>query len=121
MIQQETILNITNNSGGRKLLCIRTLNSRKYSYLGDVIVGVIKKATPNFPIKKEQMVKAVVVRTRTTTKRDDGSYIRFDDNACVIIDKNENPVGTRVFGPVAKEVESHGNFTKITSLALEVI
>jgi len=121
MIQQETILNVADNSGGRKLLCIRTLNPGKYSYLGDVIVGVIKKATPNFPVKKEQVVKAVVVRTRATTRRDDGSHIRFDDNACVVIDKNNNPMGTRVFGPVAKEVETHGKFAKITSLALEVI
>jgi len=120
MIQPETILNVTDNSGGKKLLCIRTLNPGTYSYLGDTIVGVIKKATPNFPVKTAQVVKAVVVRTRATTRRSDGSYIRFDDNACVIIDKNKNPVGTRIFGPVAKEVETHGKFTKITSLALEV-
>jgi large subunit ribosomal protein L14 len=120
MIQPETILNVTDNSGGKKLLCIRTLNPGNYSYLGDTIVGVIKKATPNFPIKKAQVVKAVIVRTRATSRREDGSAIRFDGNAAVLLSGTGEPIGTRIFGPVVRELRSK-NFMKIISLAPEVL
>lgn len=122
MIQQETYLNVADNSGARKLMCIRVLGggNRRYAGVGDVIVAVVKDATPNMAVKKSDVVKAVVVRTRKTLRRDSGMSIRFDDNAAVIINNDGNPRGTRVFGPVARELRDK-NFMKIVSLAPEVL
>lgn len=121
MIQQETYLNVADNSGARKLLCIRVLGSnRRYAGVGDVIIAVVKDALPNMPVKKSDVVRAVVVRTKKSLRRDSGNVIRFDDNAAVIINADGNPRGTRVFGPVARELRDR-NFTKIVSLAPEVI
>lgn len=122
MIQQETYLNVADNSGARKLMCIRVLGSsgRRYAGVGDVIIAVVKDALPNMAVKKSDVVTAVVVRTRKTLRRDSGMSIRFDDNAAVIINKDGNPRGTRVFGPVARELRDK-NFTKIVSLAPEVL
>jgi large subunit ribosomal protein L14 len=115
-------LTVADNTGAKKILCIRVLGSsgRKYASIGDIIVGVVKDAAPNMPVKKSDIVRAVVVRTKSSLKRSDGSTIRFDDNAAVIIAKDNNPVGTRVFGPVARELRDK-NFMKIVSLAPEVI
>ncbi|HEY9751816.1 MAG TPA: 50S ribosomal protein L14 [Coleofasciculaceae cyanobacterium] len=122
MIQQETYLNVADNSGARKLMCIRVLGSsgRRYAGVGDVIIAVVKDALPNMAVKKSDVVTAVVVRTRKTLRRESGMSIRFDDNAAVIINKDGNPRGTRVFGPVARELRDK-NFTKIVSLAPEVL
>jgi large subunit ribosomal protein L14 len=122
MIQQQTRLTVADNTGARELMCIRVLggSNRRYAGLGDVIVGVVKDALPNMPVKKSDVVRAVVVRVRTSVKRQDGSTIRFDDNAAVIVQKDNNPKGTRVFGPIARELRDK-NFTKIVSLAPEVI
>lgn len=121
MIQQETYLNVADNSGARRIQCIRVLGgNRRYAHVGDVIVAAVKDATPNMGVKKSDVVKAVVVRTRATLRRDTGNAIRFDDNAAVIINEDRNPRGTRVFGPVARELREH-SFTKIVSLAPEVI
>ncbi|ABB58252.1 50S ribosomal protein L14 [Synechococcus elongatus] len=121
MIQQETYLNVADNSGARKLMCIRVLGSnRRYAGVGDVIIAVVKDALPNMPVKKSDVVRAVVVRTKKSLRRDSGNVIRFDDNAAVIINADGNPRGTRVFGPVARELRDR-NFTKIVSLAPEVI
>lgn len=122
MIQQETYLNVADNSGARKLMCIRVLGggNRRYAGVGDVIVAVVKDALPNMAVKKSDVVKAVIVRTRKTLRRDSGMSIRFDDNAAVIINNDGNPRGTRVFGPVARELRDK-NFTKIVSLAPEVL
>lgn len=121
MIQQETYLNVADNSGARKLMCIRVLGGRKqYASVGDVIVAVVKDAIPNMAVKKSDVVKAVVVRTRKGIRRSSGMSIRFDDNAAVIINADGNPRGTRVFGPVARELRDK-NFTKIVSLAPEVL
>ena len=122
MIQQETYLNVADNSGARKLMCIRVLGSsgRRYAGVGDIIVAVVKDALPNMAVKKSDVVKAVIVRTRKTLRRDSGMSIRFDDNAAVIINNDGNPRGTRVFGPVARELRDK-NFTKIVSLAPEVL
>lgn len=122
MIQQETRLNVADNTGAKELLCIRVLGSsgRKYAGIGDVIVCAVKDAAPNMPVKKSDVVKAVVVRTKKSLKRLDGTTIRFDENAAVIINKDGNPIGTRVFGPVARELRDKG-FMKIVSLAPEVI
>ncbi|AFY72909.1 ribosomal protein L14, bacterial/organelle [Synechococcus sp. PCC 7502] len=122
MIQQESYLNVADNSGAKKLLCIRVLagGSRKFAAVGDVIIATVKDATPNMPVKKSDVVRAVVVRTRNTIRRDSGMSIRFDDNAAVIINAEGNPKGTRVFGPVARELRDK-NFTKIISLAPEVL
>jgi large subunit ribosomal protein L14 len=122
MIQQETYLNVADNSGARKLMCIRVLGggNRRYAGVGDTIIAVVKDATPNMAIKKSDVVTAVVVRTRKTLRRGSGMSIRFDDNAAVIINKDGNPRGTRVFGPVARELRDK-NFTKIVSLAPEVL
>ncbi|NJK63771.1 MAG: 50S ribosomal protein L14 [Synechococcaceae cyanobacterium SM2_3_1] len=122
MIQQQTMLTVADNTGARKLMCIRVLGSsgRRYASLGDVIIGVVKDALPNMPIKKSDVVRAVVIRTVDTVRRKDGLSIRFDDNAAVIINKEGNPRGTRVFGPVARELRDK-NFTKIISLAPEVL
>ena len=122
MIQQESRLIVADNSGAKEILCIRVLGGTKkrYASVGDKIVGTVKQAIPSVNIKKGQVVKAVVIRTRKEARRPDGSYIRFDDNACVIIDENEQMKGTRVFGPVARELRDN-NFMKIVSLAPEVL
>ena len=122
MVQQETRLKVADNSGARELLVIRVLGGSKVKFgnIGDVVVGTVKKATPNGTVKKGKVVKAVVVRTRQGVRRDDGSYIKFDDNACVIIKDDKSPVGTRVFGPVAREIRDEG-YMKIVSLAKEVL
>ncbi|GAB2273248.1 60S ribosomal protein L14 [Dionaea muscipula] len=121
MIQPQTYLNVADNSGARKLMCIRIIgvSNRRYAYIGDVIVAVIKEAIPNMPLKKSEVVRAVIVRTRKELKRDSGMIIRYDDNAAVIIDQKRKPKGSRVFGPIAEELR-HLNFTKIVSLAPEV-
>ncbi len=122
MVQQETRLKVADNSGARELLVIRVLGGSKVKFgnIGDVVVGTVKKATPNGTIKKGKVVKAVVVRTVRGVRREDGSYIKFDDNACVIIKDDKTPVGTRVFGPVAREIRDKG-YMKIVSLAKEVL
>ncbi|HEY9657835.1 MAG TPA: 50S ribosomal protein L14 [Allocoleopsis sp.] len=121
MIQQETYLNVADNSGARKLMCIRVLGgNRRYANVGDVIIAVVKDAVPNMAVKKSDVVRAVVVRTKKGLRRDSGMSIRFDDNAAVIINAEGNPRGTRVFGPVARELRDK-NFTKIVSLAPEVL
>jgi large subunit ribosomal protein L14 len=122
MIQPQTRLTCADNTGARQLMCIRVLGggNRRYASLGDVIVGVVKDALPNMPVKKSEVVRAVVVRVRTHVRRPDGSTICFDDNAAVIVQKDGNPKGTRVFGPIARELRDK-NFTKIISLAPEVL
>ena len=122
MIQVQTILNIADNSGARKAMCIKVLggSKRKYASVGDVIVVAIKNATSGGKVKKSNVEKAVIVRTAKEIRRPDGSYIRFEDNAAVIIDDRFEPKGTRIFGPVARELREHG-FAKIVSLAPEVI
>ena len=122
MIQQESRLVVADNTGAKELLCIRVMggSNRSFAGVGDVIVATVKSATPNMPVKKSEVVKAVVARTKADIKRADGSVIRFDENAAVIINKDGNPRGTRVFGPVARELRDK-NFMKIISLAPEVI
>jgi large subunit ribosomal protein L14 len=121
MIQPQSYLTVADNTGAKKLMCIRVLgNNRKYANVGDIIIGVVKDALPNMAIKRSSVVRAVIVRTRKTIRRADGMGIRFDDNAAVIINAENNPRGTRVFGPVAREIRDK-SFTKIISLATEVI
>ncbi len=122
MIQLRTMLNVADNSGARKLMCfaIKGGSTRRYAFLGDVIVCSVKDAIPHGPIKKGEVVKAVVVRVRKEVRRPDGSHIRFDENAACLIDDNGDPKGTRVFGPVARELRGR-NYLKIVSLAPEVI
>lgn len=121
MIQPQTYLNVADNTGARKVMCIRVLGSnRKYGKIGDIVIGVVKDANPNMPIKRSDIVRAVIVRTKKSLRRKDGLGIRFDDNAAVIINKENNPRGTRVFGPIAREIRDK-NFTKIVSLAPEVL
>ncbi len=122
MIQQESRLRVADNTGAREILCIRVVggHKRRYAHVGDVIVGTVKQATPNGAVKKGDVVKAVVVRTRKSHPRDDGTFIAFDENAAVIIDGGMNPRGTRIFGPVARELREK-NFMKIISLAPEVL
>jgi len=122
MIQQESVLKVADNSGARELLCIRVLGGsyRKYASVGDVIIGTVKVAQPNAQVKKGDVVRAVVVRTTKEYKRPDGSNIRFDENAAVLITPQNNPRGSRLFGPVARELRER-NFMKIVSLAPEVI
>lgn len=122
MIQQETILQVGDNTGAKKVLCIKVLggSTRRYATVGDIIVAAVKEATPNGVVKKGDVVKAVVVRTKKEIRRPDGSYIAFSENAAVIIDDNGNPKGTRIFGPVARELRDR-NFMKIISLAPEVL
>ena len=122
MIQQETRLNVADNTGAKEALCIRVLGGtkRRYARLGDIIVVTIKKAIPGGDLKKGTISKAVIVRTRKEIRRKDGSYIRFDDNAAVLIDNQMEPIGTRVFGPVGRELREK-RFMKILSLAPEVI
>ena len=122
MIQQESRLKVADNSGAKEILCIRVLGGTKtrYASIGDIIVGTVKDALPAGNVKKAQVVKAVVIRTKKEIRRPDGSYIRFGDNACVIIDENGQMKGTRVFGPVARELRDN-DFMKIVSLAPEVL
>jgi len=122
MIQQETKLNVADNTGAKQVLCIKVLGGsrKRYAKVGDLIVITVKKTIPNSNVKKGEVCKAVVVRTNKEYKRKDGSYIRFDDNAVVIIDNQEEPTGTRVFGPIARELREK-KFMKILSLAPEVI
>jgi large subunit ribosomal protein L14 len=123
MIQQESRLTITDNSGARELLVIQVVGGtrRKYGGVGDIVVGTVKKAVPNSAVKKSTVVKAVIVRTKKEYRREDGSYIAFDDNAAVLLDAEaKNPIGTRVFGPVARELREKG-FGRIMSLAPEVL
>ena len=122
MIQAQSYLNVADNSGARKIMCIRVLigSRRKYARIGDTIIGVVKEALPNMPIKKSDVIRAVIVRTSKTIRRPDGMYIRFDDNAAAIVNTENNPRGTRVFGPVAREIRDK-NFSKIVSLAPEVL
>jgi large subunit ribosomal protein L14 len=122
MIQQETRLGVCDNSGAKELLCIRVLGGtrRRYARVGDVIVGTVKQATPNGAVKKKTVVRAVIVRTRNTIRRKDGSTIKFDDNAAVVIDEDNQPRATRIFGPVPRELRDQG-YAKIVSLAPEVL
>ena len=122
MIQPETILQVADNTGAKEILCIRVMGSsnKRYAFVGDVIIAAVKSAAPGQTVKKSEVVRAVVVRTKHDIKRADGSVIRFGENAAVIINKDGNPRGTRVFGPVARELREK-NFMKIVSLAPEVI
>lgn len=122
MIQQETRLKVADNSGAREILVIRVMGGSKVKYgnIGDVVVGTVKKAIPNSNIKEGKVVKAVIVRTREGARRADGSYIKFSDNACVLIKDDKSPIGTRVLGPVARELRDKG-YMKIVSLANEVL
>ena len=122
MIQQESILNVADNSGAKKVYCIHIVggSKRKYASIGDVITVSVKEAIPGSKVPKGSVTKAVIVRTAKEVRRKDGSYIRFDDNAAVLINKDYEPVGTRVFGPVARELRAK-NFMKIISLAPEVL
>ena len=122
MIQQESRLKVADNSGAKEILCIRVLggSGRRYAHLGDVIIASVKQAAPNGAVKEGEVVRAVVVRTTYPASRADGSHIRFDDNAAVIIDQARAPRGTRIFGPVARELRERG-FMRIVSLAPEVL
>jgi len=123
MVQQFTRLKVADNSGAREIMCIRVLKGSmpRYGGVGDLIVGAVKSASPNMPVKKGDVVKAVIVRTKKPIRRADGSTLRFDDNACVVINPNNmEPRGTRIFGPVARELRD-SNFMKIVSLAPEVL
>lgn len=122
MIQSESRLKVADNSGAKELLCIRVLGGmrRKYANVGDIIVCAVKEATPGGVVKKGEVVKAVIVRTKTGSRRMDGSYVKFDQNAAVIIKEDKTPIGTRIFGPVARELREKG-FMKIVSLAPEVL
>ncbi|QER41472.1 50S ribosomal protein L14 [Thermodesulfobacterium sp. TA1] len=122
MIQQQTYLNVADNSGAKKIMCIRVLGGshRKYGSVGDIIVASVKEAIPNSKVKEGDVVKAVIVRTKKEVSRPDGTHIRFDENAAVLINQYKEPVGTRIFGPVARELRARG-FMKIISLAPEVI
>ncbi len=122
MIQQESRLKVADNTGGKEILCIRVMggSTRRYGGVGDVIVASVKSAAPGGAVKKGDVVRAVIVRTAKEVHRSDGSYIKFDDNAAVILDQARNPKGTRIFGPVARELREMG-FMKIVSLAPEVL
>ncbi|HHX87903.1 MAG TPA: 50S ribosomal protein L14 [Firmicutes bacterium] len=122
MIQTESMLNVADNSGAKKILCIRILGGsrRKAGHIGDIIVASVKEAAPGGVVKKGELVRAVIVRTKSGKRRQDGSHINFDDNAAVIINEQNNPRGTRIFGPVARELREK-DFMKIISLAPEVI
>ena len=122
MIQQQTVLKVADNTGAKEIMCIRVLGgtARRYANIGDVIVACVKKAAPGGVVKKGEVVKAVVVRSKKGLKRADGSYIKFDDNSAVIIKEDKNPKGTRIFGPVARELREK-DYLKILSLAPEVL
>ena len=122
MIQQQSLMKVADNTCAKELMCIRVLggSGRRYAGIGDIVVCAVKKAAPGGVVKKGEVVKAVVVRTVKETRRADGSYIKFDENAAVIIQEDKTPKGTRIFGPVARELREH-DFTKIMSLAPEVL
>lgn len=122
MIQEQTRLNVADNTGAKKVMCFRVLGGtrRRYASIGDIIVASVKTAIPNSAVKKGEVIRGVVVRTRKEVRRSDGSYIRFDDNAIVLLDERQEPRGTRIFGPVARELRDK-QFMKIVSLAPEVI
>lgn len=122
MIQTQTVLNTADNSGAKKIMCIKVLgdSKRRYARVGDIIAASVKTALPGGNVKKGDVVKAVIVRTRKEFRRRDGSYIRFDENAAVVINKDKEPVGTRIFGPVARELREK-SYMKIVSLAPEVL
>ena len=122
MIQPQSYLNVADNSGAKKLMCIRVLGSsqKQTATIGDIIIAVVKDALPNMPLKKSDVIRAVIVRTTAGIQRRNGMFIRFSDNAAVIINKENDPRGTRVFGPIARELKEKG-FTKIVSLAPEVL
>ena len=122
MVQMQTILDVADNSGAKKVMCIKVLggSKRKYASIGDVIVVSIREAIPQAKVKKGDVAKAVIVRTKKEIRRPDGSYIRFDGNSAVLINKDNEPIGTRIFGPVARELRAR-KFTKIISLAPEVL
>ena len=121
MIYPQTILTVADNTGAKKVMCIRILGgNKKYAKIGDTIIAVVKEAMPNMPVKRSDVVKAIVVRTKKTTRRQNGMSIRFDDNAAVIVNADNNPRDTRVFGPIAREIRDK-NFAKIVSLAPEVL
>ena len=122
MLQQQSYMKVADNTGAKELMCIRVLGGtgRRYARIGDVVVCAVKKATPGGVVKKGDVVKCVVVRSAKGLRRDDGTYIRFDENAAVIIKEDKNPKGTRIFGPVARELRDK-DFTKILSLAPEVL
>jgi large subunit ribosomal protein L14 len=122
MIQQESRLKVADNTGAKEVLCIRVLggSGRRYAGLGDIIVGTVKDAIPGGAVKRGEVVKAVVVRTHKESRRSDGTYIRFDDNACVLINEQQQPRGTRIFGPVGRELRDR-KFMRIVSLAPEVL
>ncbi len=122
MIQMQTYMKVADNTGAKELMCIRVLGGtrKRYANIGDVVVASVKKATPGGVVKKGDVVKAVIVRSKKGLRREDGTYIRFDENAAVIVKEDKNPKGTRIFGPVAKELREK-EFTKILSLAPEVL
>ena len=121
MIYPQTNLTLADNTGAKKVMCIRILGgNKKYATIGDTIIAVVKEALPNMPVKRSDIIRAVIVRTKKSIKRHDGMYIRFDDNAAVIVNMDNNPRGTRVFGPVAREIRDK-NYSKIVSLAPEVL
>lgn len=121
MIQPQTYLTIADNTGAKKIMCIRILKgNKKFAQIGDIIIGVVKEALPNMPVKKSEIVRAVIVRTKKNISRTNGMGIKFDENAAVIINAENNPRGTRIFGPIAREIRDK-NFTKIASLAPEVL
>ena len=122
MIQVQSMLDVADNSGAKKVFCVKVLGGshRRYASIGDIIVVAVKDAIPNAPVKKGNVERAVIVRTKRAVRRADGTYIRFDENACVILDANQNPRGKRIFGPVARELRE-GSFMKIVSLAPEVL
>jgi large subunit ribosomal protein L14 len=121
MIYPQTMLTVADNTGAKKIMCIRVLGgNKKYAKIGDTIIAVVKEALPNMPVKRSDIIRAIVVRTKKSIRRQDGMYIRFDDNAAVIVNMDNNPRGTRVFGPVAREIRDK-NYSKIVSLAPEVL
>lgn len=121
MIYPQTMLTVADNTGAKKVMCIRVLGgNKKYAKIGDVIIAVVKEATPNMPIKRSDVVRAIIVRTKKSIRRHDGMYIKFNDNAAVIVNIDNNPRGTRIFGPVAKEIRNK-SYSKIVSLAPEVL
>jgi large subunit ribosomal protein L14 len=121
MIYPQTILTVADNTGAKKVMCIRVLGgNKKYAKIGDTIIAVVKEALPNMPVKRSDVIRAIVVRTKKSIRRQDGMYIRFDDNAVVIVNLDNNPRGTRVFGPVAREIRDK-SYSKIVSLAPEVL
>ena len=121
MIYPQTMLTVADNTGAKKVMCIRVLGgNKKYAKIGDTIIAVVKEAIPNMPVKRSNIVRPIVVRTEKSVRRKDGRYIRFDDNAAVIVNMDNNPRGTRVFGPIAREIRDR-NYSKIVSLAPEVL